>query len=74
MTALKKVVDNYPNTEESRESLNIMRNIYMEQNKTLEFYLYAQEKGIATSVTEQDSVSFATAENFFQQSQYEKAL
>ena len=74
LTALKKVVDNYPNTEESRESLNIMRNIYMEQNKTLEFYLYAQEKGIATSVTEQDSVSFATAENFFQQSQYEKAL
>ena len=74
LTALRKVVDDYPNTEESREALNIMRSIYMEQNRTAEFYQYAQEKGIATSVTEQDSVSFATAENFFQQNQYENAL
>lgn len=74
LTALKQVVDNYPNTEESREALNIMRNIYMEQNQTAEFYKYTEGKGIATSVTEQDSVSFATAENFFQQGQYENAL
>ena len=74
LTALKKVIDDYPNTEESREALNIMRNIYMEQNRTSEFYRYTEGKGIATSVTEQDSVSFATAENFFQQGQYENAL
>ena len=74
LTALKKVIDNYPNTEESREALNIMRSIYMEQNNTAGFYAYAKEKGIATSVTEQDSVSFVTAENFFQQGQYESAL
>ena len=74
LTALKKVIDSYPNTEESREALNIMRNIYMEENNTAEFYKYTEEKGIATSVTEQDSVSFATAENFFQQGQYENAL
>ena len=74
LTNLKKVVDNYPNTEESHEALNIMRNIYMEQNRTNEFYQYTEAKGIATSVTEQDSISFATAENFFQQGQYDKAL
>ena len=74
LTNLKKVIDNYPNTEESREALNIMRNIYMEENNTAEFYKYTEEKGIATSVTEQDSVSFATAENFFQQGQYENTL
>ena len=74
LTALKKVVDDYPNTEESREALNIMRNIYMERNSTDEFFQYAKEKGIETSVTEQDSLSFATAENFFQQNQYEQTL
>ena len=74
LTNLKKVIDNYPNTEESREALNIMRSIYMEENNTAEFYKYTEEKGIATSVMEQDSVSFATAENFFQQGQYENAL
>ncbi len=74
LTNLKKVVDNYPNTAEAREALNIMRSIYMEENNTTEFYRYTEEKGIATSVTEQDSVSFATAENFFRQGQYENAL
>lgn len=74
LTNLKKVVDDYPNTDESREALNIMRNIYMEENRTGDFYKYTEEKGIATSVSEQDSVSFATAENFFQQGQYENAL
>lgn len=74
ITALKKVVDDYPNTEESREALNIMRNIYMEENKTAEFFAYTEEKGIATSVNEQDSVSFVAAENFFQQNKYENTL
>ena len=74
LAALKQVVKNYPNTEESREALNIIRSIYMEQNKTNEFYEFANSNGIATSVTEQDSVSFATAENFFQQGQYQNSL
>ena len=74
LTNLKKVIDDYPNTDESREALNIMRNIYMEENRTGDFYKYTEEKGIETSVSEQDSVSFATAENFFQQGQYENAL
>ena len=74
LASLKRLIKDYPNTEESREALNIMRNIYMEQNKTNEFYEFANSNGIATSVTEQDSVSFATAENFFQQGQYENAL
>jgi len=74
LTSLKQVIKDYPNTEESREALNIIRNIYMEQNKTSEFYAFANSAGIQTSVTEQDSVSFATAENFFQQGKYQDAL
>ena len=74
LAALKQVIKDYPNTEESREALNIIRNIYMEQNKTNEFYEFANSNGITTTVTEQDSVSFATAENFFQQNRYQDAL
>jgi TolA-binding protein len=74
LASLKQVIKNYPNTEESREALNIIRSIYMEQNKTSEFYEFANSNGIQTSVTEQDSVSFATAENFFQQNKYQDAL
>lgn len=74
LASLKQVVKNYPNTEESREALNIIRSICMEQNKTNEFYAFANSNGIQTSVTEQDSVSFATAENFYQQGKYQDAL
>ena len=74
LESLKQVVKDYPNTEESREALSIIRNIYMEQNKTNEFYQFANSNGIMTSVTEQDSVSFVTAENFFQQGKYQDAL
>lgn len=74
LTALKKVVNDYPNTEEARQAMNIMRDIYMERNMTNEFFEYAEKNGISTSVTEQDSLSFATAENFFQQAQYDNAV
>jgi len=74
LTALKKVVKDYPNTEEARESVNIIRSIYMETNRTQEFFAYTNENGIVTSVSEKDSLAFATAERFFQEGKYENTL
>lgn len=74
LTALKKAVKDYPNTEEAREAVNIIRNIYMETNRTQEFFTYTSENGIVTSVSEQDSLAFATAEKFFHEGNYQNAL
>lgn len=74
LTSLKKVVKDYPNTDESREAVNIIRNIYMETNRTQEFFEYTTANGIATSVSEQDSLAFATAERFYQEGKYEQTL
>lgn len=74
LTALKKVVKDYPNTEEAREATNIIRNVYMETNRTQEFFAYANENGIVTTISEQDSLAFKTAERFFQEGKYNEAL
>lgn len=74
LAALDKVVKKYPNTEESREATNIIRSIYMETNRTQEFFEYAGANGIVTSVSEKDSLAFRTAERFFQEGKYNEAL
>ena len=74
MTNLKTLVQNYPNTDESREALSIIRNIYMEQNNLNGYFSYVQENGLGTlQVTQQDSLAFANAENFYLDRRYQDA-
>ncbi len=74
LTNLKALVENYPNTDESREALSIIRNIYMEQNDLNTYFSYVQSSGSGQiQVTQQDSLAFANAENFFLDGRYEEA-
>lgn len=71
---LKNLIKNYPNTDESREALSIVRNIYMEQNNLNEYFKYVEESGSGqVQVTQQDSLAFANAENFFLDGRYQEA-
>lgn len=72
---LKKVVSDYPSSDEAREAVNVMKNIYMDMNKLQDFFAYAEKTGIGQmSVTEQDSLAFAIAENFYQESRCDEAV
>ena len=73
LTNLKNLVASYPNTDESREALSIIRSIYMEQNKLNEYFGYVNANGGQVKVTQQDSLAFANAENFYLDGQYQKA-
>ena len=73
LTNLKNLVASYPNTDESREALSIIRSIYMEQNNLDEYFGYVNANGGQVKVTQQDSLAFANAENFFLDGQYQKA-
>lgn len=71
---LKTLVESYPNTDESREALSIIRNIYMEQNDLNSYFTYLQNSGSGQiQVTQQDSLAFANAENFFLDGRYQEA-
>ena len=74
LVPLKTLVENYPNTDESRESLAIIRNIYMERNDLNTYFGYVEKSGSGqVQVTQQDSLSFANAENFFLDGRYQDA-
>ena len=73
LSHLKNLVASYPNTDESREAMNIIRSIYMEQNNLDEYFGYANANGGQVKVTQQDSLAFVNAENFYYDGQYKKA-
>ena len=74
MTPLKSLVENYPNTDESREALALIRSIYMERNDLNSYFAYVEQSGGGqVQVTQQDSLAFANAENFFLEGRYQDA-
>ena len=74
LSNLKNLVESYPNTDESREALAIIRSIYMEQNKLDEYFGYVNANGGQVKVTQQDSLAFANAENFYLDGRYQQAM
>ncbi len=71
---LKTLVLNHPNTDESREAMAIIRSIYMEQNQLSQYFAFSESSGMGqVEVTEQDSLAFAAAENFYLSGSYQQA-
>jgi Uncharacterized protein conserved in bacteria len=71
---LKNLVKNHQGTDEAREALSIIRNIYMEKNQLNQFFAYVEKNGIGhVEISEQDSLAFANAENFYLDARYESA-
>ena len=74
LTNLKTLVENYPNTDESREALSIIRSIFMERNDLNSYFAYVEKSGTdQIQVTQQDSLAFTNAENFFLDGRYQEA-
>ncbi len=75
LTSLKQVVNRYPGTNESREALNLLRSIYMEMNKLQAYFKFTEEMGVGqVSSSQQDSLAFVTAEQFYQEQRCDQAL
>jgi len=74
LECLKKVVSDYANTDESREAVNIIKSIYMSKNSIEDYFAYVKTiEGQQITISEQDSLAFATAESFYEESSYNSA-
>ncbi len=74
ITNLKSVVSRYPGTNESREALNLLRSIYMETNDLKSYFAFTEKMGVGqVSSTQQDSLAFVTAEQFYQEQRCDQA-
>jgi TolA-binding protein len=74
--AFKKVVADYPNSEETRTALETLEAIYVEQNKVEDYFAYTKTLGngiVVTDATKEDSLTFIAAEKMFMKNDYAKA-
>ncbi len=72
---LKKVVDKYPASIEAKEALNTLQNIYMDKGEVDSYFAYAKSLDfVQVSTSEEDSLTFTTAENFYIDKDYPSAI
>lgn len=71
----KKIVSSWPETQEAKDALAGIKNIYMDQNRVDEYFSYIKSTGQGSdvSVSEQDSLSYIAAENVFMEGDCDRA-
>ena len=67
MKYYKRVVAEYPNTREAKNALKGLKNIYLDRNNVDEYFSYVEGLDSETkiSVSEKDSLTFASAEKVY---------
>ncbi|MBE0637524.1 MAG: tetratricopeptide repeat protein [Bacteroidales bacterium] len=75
LEVLKRLVSNYPNSTEARDALLTIRNIYMDKNEVNKYFAYAETVPFAkVTTTEQDSITYIAAENFYMNNDCQSAI
>lgn len=66
LEVLKRLVTNYPATNEARDALLTIRNIYIDKNDVGSYFAFAEDIPFANvTASEQDSITYLTAENLY---------
>jgi TolA-binding protein len=74
IVALQKVAESYPGTPDAREALNTLKVIYMESNNIDAYFKLTKKLGFGElSNNEQESLTFATGENFYNENRFAEA-
>lgn len=61
LNSFKKLVTAYPNTQESDDAIEYIRNIFVENQKTGDFIDFMKQNGKPISNTEEDSLTFRSS-------------
>lgn len=61
LNSFRKLVSAYPNTQESDEAIEYIRNIFIEEQKPAEFVDFMKQNGKPVSASEEDSLTYRAA-------------
>ena len=61
LSNFKTLISSYPNSAESDASIEYVRNIFIEQQKPSEFVAFMKQNGKEISYSEEDSLTYASA-------------
>ena len=70
---LSEVVSKYPGTQEATESIAMLKNIYVENGNVDAYFDFVKSANIATSTSEEDSLTYASALKQYMDGNYDKA-
>ena len=75
LESFKRVVKEYPSTDEAKQALESIKNIYLDQSDANGFLAYANSTNIGNySIAEQDRITFQAANNYFVKGDYQNAV
>ncbi|MEP6681701.1 MAG: tetratricopeptide repeat protein [Parafilimonas sp.] len=70
----QKLISTYPNAPESDEAVEYVRDIFIDMQKPDDFVSFMQKSGKPVSFSEQDSITFITAQSAYNNHSYDNAL
>ena len=70
----QKLISTYPNAPESDEAIEYVSSIFIDRQKPDEFVDFMQKSGKPVSYSAQDSISFITAQNAYNNRSFDNAL
>ncbi len=73
LTSFKTLISSYPNSPESDAAVEYVRNIFIEQQKPGDFVAFMRQNGKEVSYNEEDSLTYASANNRYQSRDYTSA-
>lgn len=69
----KKVNEYYRGTQESKDALDAMREVYISLNRVNDFFTYVNSLGIKPSISQQDSTTYLAAESLYMNGDCDKS-
>ena len=75
MDYYKKIINSWPDSQESRDAIAGIKNIYMEEDRVDEYFTYVKSVGQGgdISVNQQDSLTYIAAESIFMKGECDRA-
>ena len=70
----KKLISGYPNSEESNDAVDYVRNIFVENQRPADFVAFMHQNGKDVSYSEQDSLTYVSANIAYTNKSYDNAL
>ncbi len=70
----KHLISNYPNSEESNEAVDYVRNIFIENQRPSDFVAFMRQNGKDVSYSEEDSLTYISANNAYRNKAFDNAL
>lgn len=74
LKSFQKLIAGYPNSEESDRAVDYVRNIFIDNQRPGDFVTFMKQNGKDVSYSEQDSLSYISANNVYENRSYDNAL